>query len=432
MDVKEPRQLGVVSLATLLISAHYGLGFILGTAEKSFLQGAAGSLYAVALGWGTIALVFLAKFYWTEVEQIWTLLGDRYGRPVKIGVGLMSWTSLIGIDAVQLIAAAAILNVAGLPTIPSIVTLAILFCCISLLPVERASLIFRILLLSNILALAYCIWRLDGGISYPQTIQNFIPAVGQLRGSEIFGILISTVLLVTIDMKCQQFVVRAKTVKVAYWGCIVAGIGLMVLAFLPAAVAAAARGSGVLPEAIDGKSLIPYVLFRVGNQSHAVLGVLLILILAVPALGIGSNILRIQTKNLLDLSALNVTFKNRLFITLMNAFFATIIAIRGGEIVGLILSFYAAYASVLWVPLTAYLLSDKKGWKVSASSVQFGLAIGSLAALSGLAIGLFKPEAVWFESTELTILVLGLGFSSLGLLGTLAMEKRFPIPVKSS
>lgn len=432
MDVKEQRQLGLVSLATLLVSAHYGLGFILGTAEKSFLNGAAGSLYAIAIGLGTVALACLAQFYWVEVEQIWTLLGDRYGKPVKIGVGLMSWTSLIGVAAVQLIAAAAILNVAGIPTLPSLISLAILFCFISLLPVERASLVFRVLLLSNILALAYCLKQLDGGIYYLETVKNFIPEVGGMDVRGTLGVMISTVLLVAIDMKCQQFVVRAKSIKIARWGCIVAGICLMILAFLPGAVAIAAQNSGVLPGAINGKSLIPYILFWVGNKTHPWIGIVLILILAVPALGIGSNILRIQTKTIVDLELVENTLKNRAIVTFFNAILAFGIALRGGEIVGLILCFYAAYASVLWVPLAAYLLSDWTGLIVSPTSVRFGFAIGSLAALSGLGISLVQPEAMWFDSVELTILVLGLGFSSLGLLGTRAIEKLFPVRVGSS
>jgi SSS family solute:Na+ symporter len=37
----ENRRLDTFSLAALLVSAHYGLGFLLGTAEKSLTLGAA-------------------------------------------------------------------------------------------------------------------------------------------------------------------------------------------------------------------------------------------------------------------------------------------------------------------------------------------------------------------------------------------------------
>ena len=94
------------------------MGFLLGSAEKTFTLGAAGSLYAVSVGLGTIAVLVLAKFYWNKVEQIWTLLGNRYGSQVKILVGLISWSSLIGIEAVQIIAGAFILKVLGVPVLP--------------------------------------------------------------------------------------------------------------------------------------------------------------------------------------------------------------------------------------------------------------------------------------------------------------------------
>lgn len=145
----ENRKLDTFSLAALLVSAHYGLGFLLGTAEQWLTLGFAGRLYPVCLGLGTIALLFLAKFYWIKVEQIWTLLGDSYGKEVKIGVGLMSWASLIGIEAVQMISGAFILKVLGMPVLPSTIALAALFTIISLLPLEKAGFLFRGLLVVN-------------------------------------------------------------------------------------------------------------------------------------------------------------------------------------------------------------------------------------------------------------------------------------------
>lgn len=59
----EQRSLGAISLATMLVSAHYGLGFVLGTGEATMKGGAVGSLYAVAVGLGTLALMALANFY---------------------------------------------------------------------------------------------------------------------------------------------------------------------------------------------------------------------------------------------------------------------------------------------------------------------------------------------------------------------------------
>ncbi|MCX7592897.1 MAG: hypothetical protein N2235_03865, partial [Fischerella sp.] len=224
------RSLDIISLATLLVSAHYGLGFILGTAEQALAIGTAGSLYAVSLGLGFLALLTLVKFYWHSVEQIWTLLGNRYGAPVKIGVALMSWTSLIGIEAVQMIAAAAILGIAGFSKLLSSFGLAMLFCLLSLFPVERASQIFRGLLLLNIGSLLYALWRLHSFSELELAPLEFLPTLYQVDWHEELGISIPTILLVTIDMKCQQFIVQARTVRTAYWGCVLAAIALVGLA----------------------------------------------------------------------------------------------------------------------------------------------------------------------------------------------------------
>ncbi|MDR9404168.1 MAG: hypothetical protein RI580_12085, partial [Halothece sp. Uz-M2-17] len=133
--VSTRRNLGIVSLATLMVSAHYGLGFVLGTAEQSFTDGVAGSLYAIAIALGTMALALLAPFYWSRIDPIWTILGECYGQPLKIGIGVMSWTSLIGIEAVQIISVAAILSIVGFPTLPTMIAVTGLFFIISLLPV---------------------------------------------------------------------------------------------------------------------------------------------------------------------------------------------------------------------------------------------------------------------------------------------------------
>jgi len=207
MNTPSERTLGVISLTTLLVSSHYGLGFILGTAEQSLLGGASGCLYAVAVGIGMILLSVLAQFYWTQIDPIWTLMGDRYGYPVKVGIGAMSWLSLIGIEAVQIIAATAILASVGLPVGLTMISIAGLFCLLSLLPMERASWIFRALLLLNILVLGVALWQLHQGSIYTDVMLDFVPSVRQLESPQILSVTLPTVLLILIDMKCQQFVV---------------------------------------------------------------------------------------------------------------------------------------------------------------------------------------------------------------------------------
>ncbi|HEY9822397.1 MAG TPA: hypothetical protein V6D35_16740 [Candidatus Sericytochromatia bacterium] len=424
----ENRRLDTFSLAALLVSAHYGLGFLLGTAEKSLTLGAAGSLYAVSLGLGTIALLGLAKFYWTRVDQIWTLLGNRYGARVKILVGLMSWSSLIGIEAVQMISGAFILKVLGAPTLLSMAVLAILFTLVSLLPVEKAGFLFRGLLILNFVALLYGLWVLHGFPDYLRSPFDFIPSLKQVSPPNLVGISLSTILLVLIDMKYQQFFVQAKDVRSLYQGCILAAILLLLLAFLPSSVVIAAQNAGILPADIGGKETLPFILSWIGGGTDKPLGIVLIMSLLVPVLGVGSSILRVQTKTILDFNFLPASNFNRPLVAVANVLLALAVALKGGEIVSLIVCFYAAYVAAVFVPFVAYLLDATKRYTFSETSVRLSSLVGSISAICVLILTLINPALAVFGTVELNIMVIGIGFGILGLLLGQAIEKYLPTP----
>lgn len=424
--MSENRRLDAFSLAALLVSAHYGLGFLLGTAEKSLTIGIAGSLYAVCLGLGTLVLLLLAKFYWTKIEQIWTLLGNRYGKQVKFLVGFMSWSSLIGIEAVQMISGAFILKVLGVPVLPSMVTLAILFTIVSLLPVEKAGFLFRGLLILNFLGLLYALWVLHGFPDYLLSPFVFIPSLSQISPPKLFGISFSTIVLVLIDMKYQQFVVQAKDLKSLYQGCLLAAILLLMLAFLPSAVLVAAQNAEILPIGIDGKETLPFILLWIGGGVEQPLGILLIISLLVPALGVGSSILRVQTKTVLDFNFLPISNRNRLLVTVVNILLALAVALRGGEIINLIVAFYAVYVAAVFVPFIAYLLDQTGRYTFSNSGVRLSLIMSSISAISVLFLTLLNPKIIVFDSAELNIMGIGIGFGILGLLLGQIIEKYLP------
>ena len=416
MPLPNHRPLGILSLTTLLVSTHYGLGFILGTAEQVIALGSVGSLYAVSIGLGFLALLTLVKFYWHTVEQIWTLLGNCYGASVKIGVALMSWLSLIGIEAVQIIAGSAILSIAGFAKLPSMITLASLFCLLSLLPVERVSQILRGVLLFNIVVLLYALWQLHGFSELELAAIQFLPALHQVDWREGLGVSLPTILLVMIDMKCQQFIVQAKTVRTACWACVLAAIVLIGFAFLPTAVVMAGQHQGILPKTLNGKEAIPYLLSWLGGGAHQWQGRLWLLALAIPALGIGSNILRIQTKTILDLGIIPYLPRNQVLVAILNVLFALGIALKEGEIVNLILDFYAAYLAAVWITFIAYLLAHTKRYIFSQTSVRLALFVSAIASLLTLGITLFNSNIIVLNSAELTIMGMGIGLGGLSLL----------------
>jgi SSS family solute:Na+ symporter len=150
--------------------------------------------------------------------------------------------------------------------------------------------------------------------------------------------------------------------------------------------------------------------------------------LTVPALGLGSNVLRIQSKTVLDWEIVPNSLLNRIGIATVNAMLALAIALKGGQIVGLILCFYAAYLSAVWIPFLAYLLARKGFYRFAVISVQASLATGSLSALLALLVTLFHPQTLLFGSPELTIMAIGMGCSSLGLLVTESYQIQFLKP----
>lgn len=413
----ENRTLNAFSLAALLVSAHYGLGFLFGTAEKALTFGLAGSLYAVSISVGTIAALLLTKFYWTQIEQIWTLLGKRYGNLVKILVGLLIWSSLIGIEAVQMISGAFILKVLGIPVLPSMMILAILFTILSLLPVEEVGWIFQALLLFNFLALLYGLWALDGLPDYLRSPIDFIPSLKLVSLPDFVAISLSTILLVLIDMKCQQFIVQTKDMRSVYLGSVLAAIIILWLALLPSVAAITAQKAGILPAGIDGKEIIPVILLWMSGGTDKPLGIFLLMSLLVPALGVGSSVLRVQNKTISDFGILPVSKFNQPLIAITNAFLALAVALKGsGSLISLIVSFYAVYLAAALVPFIAYLLAHTGRYTFTESSVKLSLIMGSLSAFSVLLLTFINPNTGVLGSVELTILGMGIGFGVLGLL----------------
>lgn len=84
-----------------------------------------------------------------------------------------------------------------------------MICLLSLLPLEKVSWILRGLLLLNILVLIYSLWALQGLPILARSPVDFLTSLPQIDPREGIGISLSTILLVAIDMKCQQYLVRA-------------------------------------------------------------------------------------------------------------------------------------------------------------------------------------------------------------------------------
>jgi solute:Na+ symporter, SSS family len=417
------RQLGTFSLAALLVGANYGLGFILGTAEKALTQGAAGSLYAVSTGLGLFVLAGFARFYWIEQEPIWTLLGRRYGSSIKSVIGLMSWAWMLGVVAAQILGGAFILKCLGLPLSASLISMAALFSILSLLSVEKVGNIFKSLLLINSLVILYSLIRLGGLSDYIHAPIDFFPALKTISIPQQLGTVLTTVLIIPIGMQFQVFIVQSQTIQKAYRACILGGIVLIFLAFVPSEVAIAARDSGILPAEIIGKEVIPYILSWLGGGMHQPLGIFLMLFLLCSALGSGSGLLRAMNHTLFALDIFPKSDRLRLIFAIVNVLLALAIASLGGSIIGLMVSFYALYVSSVWIPFLAYLLDRNGQFGFSRTSVQFALISGSISSIATLITTFIFPNSALWGSQQLSILLVGFGFSTLGFLLGYILEK---------
>ncbi|MGK7891369.1 MAG: hypothetical protein AB4042_18725 [Leptolyngbyaceae cyanobacterium] len=423
------RKLGIFSLAVLLVSAQYGSGFLLGTAEAAFDVGLAGSLYPLSIGVGAALILLLAGFYWHEIEQIWTLLGDRYGHQSKAIIAFMSWISIIGIEAAQVLAGAFILKVLNVPVNPAMVVLTGLFLVLSLLPTEKVSWVFRALLFLNLGALIYSLWALHCVGDYVRSPLDFVPAFQSLDPATAIGVGLSTVIFVMMDMKYQQYVVQAKDTRSLYWGCTLGALALMAMAFLPSVVVVAAQHSGILPAEVGGKESISYILAWVGGGPTQPVGIALIAALVVPALGSGSTILRVQTKTILDFGWFEANAWTVGLVASVNALIGLAIALKGGAIIGLIVTFPAAYVGAALVPFVAYWLAQTQRYEFSAIAVQLALGVGSLVSVMVLCVSLIWPD--WLVgNAALDIMVAGIVFGSLVLIGS-EVVVQWPRPTDS-
>ncbi|MCG9887235.1 MAG: hypothetical protein MH825_17020 [Cyanobacteria bacterium] len=417
MSASGSRPLGPLALAAMLVASQYGLGFLLGTAEQAVQWGAAGSLYPVSLVVGMGLLLLLGRFYWREVEQIWTLLGDRYGDVLRRLVGLMSWLAFVGVAAAQVAAGAAILQTVALPWWLGAGGLALTFALLSLLPLERASVVIRGLLVTNAVVLLLVLTRLGGWGAYWRSPLDFSMGLSVFGGNgQGIGLAVASALAVSVDMKCHQFVVKARNLQSLYGGLAIAMVALWLLAFLPSTVALAAMQGGILPAEVPGAQAIPYLLAWAGGGLDHPLAWGAIAIAALPAIGLGSNVLRAQAKALMDLQLLPSTGRWRFGLALLNSALALVVAARGGAIVSTMTEFYTAYVVVVVVPFGLLLIERRFGIPLAPQAVTaaaIATAIGSLAALVTLQL---HPQAAWcWSSPELTIALTGLAIAPIGL-----------------
>lgn len=411
--MEKTRRLNIVKVAVSLISLQYGLGFLLGTSEAVFSFGFSGIIYSFSCALGLIFLALIAKYYWQKKYPIWILLGKVYGDNMRKGICFLSWIRVVGIVAAQMLGAASILNLLKISPTFGIIVMIVLICLISLLKIEKLSTFFFLLLILNSSVILFITFK----ITSVTNLQNLFFSIPQSFSNQspfsLFGIIVPTILITLLGMDFHQFIIQSKTDKNAILGSLLAGIVLVFLAFLPVISTYSAIENNLLPDSLNRRQTIPFLLF---NQRR-VLGInivnyLLVLFLLTSAIASGSALMRFLVKTFKDFDFVSQKMKSNFVILLINSVLIFILSITGKSIISLIVSFCAIYISGVVAPFIAYILQAKKRLYFSSEIVFHSLIFGTISSSAVLLLSRLNllPEII-SNNLEFSMIIYGV-FSS--------------------
>ena len=292
------RALGSLQVAALLVSASYGIGFLFGSGELALSHGMAGSIYGVATGFGMLVLAAFARQLWATGLPVWDLFGRAYGKQLQGVVALLSLIWMSGVLAAQIQGGVAVLELLGLEQTHSHLVILLLIYGASRLDLRFASALFAMCLLASAAVLVYALVVANGMGIYLQAIPAFAEDLSTFSASRVVAISLAVGLLVCTGADYQQFVLAARSPLAAVGGCVLAGLLLFVIAFLPSAVVVAMQGGGMLGDLVDTKQVVPWVLGQVAGSVGQGADKLMLIALSVAALGAGAAILRAMTEAL--------------------------------------------------------------------------------------------------------------------------------------
>ncbi|MEM5331863.1 sodium:solute symporter [Paraburkholderia sp. JHI2823] len=331
------RNLGAVRVAALLVSASYGVAFLLGSGEMAIHSGMAGSLYAIITALGMLALAVVAPTLWRGRELIWDVLGERHGQTVRKLVALLSLVWMAGVLAAQIHGGIAVLVAVGLPATHALAVIAAAVLVMSSIELGMAAMLFAC---SN-LALAHALAASQGLTVYLHVWPSFLQETYAAPRAETLVTIAAVGFLVITGSDYQQFVIAARRPRDAWLGCALASLFLMVTGFLPAATVVAALHAGRLSGLTDTAGAIPWIMLQTGRSVAPVcIGVILL-----AALGSGTAIARAMSSALEGLHARDgrYGYASRLLIIVIGCAIAT----DGQAIVSTIVSLNVVYVAAV-------------------------------------------------------------------------------------
>jgi SSS family solute:Na+ symporter len=394
------RTLGALQVAALLVSASYGIGFLFGSGEYSLRYGMGGAIYGVATGLGMIAMAAFAGRLWQAGRAVWDLLGDRSGERVRRLVALLSIVWMAGVLAAQIHGAVAVVRLLGAGPVAAHVIAVALILAASRFELRAASVVFAGCLAASAVVLLFALLRSGGVELYAGSLPAFAHALPALGLAQAITISIGVGLLVCTGADYHQFVLAARKPGAAVRGCLLAGAGLFLLAFLPPAVVLSAVAQPSWPGVADAKQVVPQVLSLAAAELAAAAGPLMLGVLGTAALGSGAAVLRAMVSALQAARPLRAA-SSPLSLAAIAVAAATALTATGLPIVDTMVSVNVVYIASVGVSLFG-LLRAKCG---DALDETWAIAAGFIGA-----VAVFVPMwAGWsIPNVELIALLVGL------------------------
>ena len=410
------RTLSALQVAALLVSASYGIGFLFGSGEYALQHRMAGAIYGVATGLGMLAMALFAHRLWLAGRAVWDLFGDRFGERVRRLVALLSIVWMAGVLAAQIHGAVAVVRLlgAGVPW-AQFAAVALIFAA-SRFEMRSASVVFSACLAASALVLVFALVRTDGLRLYARSVPAFAAALPSIGLAQVVTIGIGVGLLVCTGADYHQFVLAARDRRSAIVGCLLAGVALLFLSFLPPAVVMASVVHPAWPGVADAKQVVPQALSLAAHEMTAIGGTLMLAMLGVAALGSGAAILRAM-ESALDSAQTELLSFRPTALALIALGSATALTLSGLPIVDTMVSVNVVYIASVGVSLVG-LLREGPERRVDETWVIGAGFAGSVA------VYLFAWLARPFANPELLSLLAGLTSAMLARITLGRRERR--------
>lgn len=366
--------LNYLQIATLLVSASYGIGFIFGSGELTLTQGMIGSLYAWLTGLGMLMLATVASQIWSSGLPIWDALGQFYGPIVKRSVALLSVVWMTGVLAAQILGGTAILSLMGLSHHVAMMLTSLIIFCVSKINLEFASKVFACCLFGSSAVLVYVLFQLDGLSIYFNSIPRLASDIQDISAKEVIVTFIGVTSLVVVGADYQQFVIAARSRVDAVIGCFLAAVLLLFLGALPASAVIAANEAGILDGMTDAKQVIPFLISHSTAQIGQGWEIVFLVALLSAALGSGAAVVRAMTNAV----ASSTSIGNNQIYSIVVILLGNLVASRAQGIVDTIVELNIVYIVSVAPAFVFFLL----GLKLARHTAQRTIAAGFIASIS--------------------------------------------------